>query len=43
MIGPGGKMIREICEVSGTRIDIEEEGNVNIAGYDNKSIEIAKA
>lgn len=43
LIGPGGKMIREICEVSGTRIDIEEEGNVNIAGYDNKSIEIAKS
>jgi polyribonucleotide nucleotidyltransferase len=42
LIGPGGKMIREICEVSGTRIDIEEEGTVNIAGYDNKSIEIAK-
>jgi polyribonucleotide nucleotidyltransferase len=43
LIGPGGKMIREICEVSGTRIDIEEEGTVNIAGYDNKSIEIAKS
>lgn len=43
LIGPGGKMIREICEVSGTRIDIEEEGTVNIAGYDNKSIETAMA
>ncbi|WP_084756205.1 polyribonucleotide nucleotidyltransferase [Candidatus Paracaedibacter symbiosus] len=43
LIGPGGKTIREICEVSGTRIDIEEEGTVNIAGYDNKSIEIAKS
>lgn len=42
LIGPGGKTIREICEVSGTRIDIEEEGIVNISGYDNKSIEIAK-
>lgn len=42
LIGPGGKVIREICEVSGTRIDIEEEGTVNIAGYDNKSIEIAQ-
>lgn len=41
LIGPGGKMIREICETSNTRIDIDDEGVVNVAGYDNKSIEIA--
>jgi polyribonucleotide nucleotidyltransferase len=43
IIGPGGKTIREICEVSGARIDIDDEGIVNIAGFDSKSIETAKA
>lgn len=43
IIGPGGKTIREICEVSGARIDIDDEGVVNIAGFDSKSIETAKA
>ncbi len=43
IIGPGGKTIREICEVSGARIDIDDEGVVNIAGFDTKSIETAKA
>ncbi|MCE3232161.1 MAG: pnp [Rickettsiaceae bacterium] len=31
LIGPGGKNIREICEVSGAKIDIEEDGTVKIA------------
>jgi polyribonucleotide nucleotidyltransferase len=43
IIGPGGKTIREICEVSGARIDINDEGIVNISGFDSKSIETAKA
>lgn len=43
IIGPGGKTIREICEVSGARIDISDEGVVNISGFDNKSIETARA
>ncbi|MBW8310379.1 MAG: polyribonucleotide nucleotidyltransferase [Candidatus Paracaedibacteraceae bacterium] len=43
IIGPGGKNIREICEVSGARIDINDEGIVNISGFDSKSIETAKA
>src|SRR5690606_40550432 len=28
VIGPGGKMIREICETTGTKIDIEDDGTV---------------
>lgn len=41
LIGPGGKMIRSICEESGARVDIDDEGTVNISGYDNQSIETA--
>jgi polyribonucleotide nucleotidyltransferase len=34
VIGPGGKMIREICETTGTKIDIEDDGTVKIASSD---------
>ena len=34
IIGPGGKMIREICEVTGAKIDIEDDGTVKIAAVD---------
>jgi polyribonucleotide nucleotidyltransferase len=34
VIGPGVKMIREICEVTGTKIDIGDEGVVKIASSD---------
>jgi polyribonucleotide nucleotidyltransferase len=34
VIGPGGKMIREICEVTKTKIDIEDDGTVKIASTD---------
>ena len=30
VIGSGGKVIREICEVSGAKVDIEEEGQYGI-------------
>jgi polyribonucleotide nucleotidyltransferase len=43
LIGPGGKVIRDICEKSGARIDIQDDGTVNIAGYDNNAIEIARS
>jgi polyribonucleotide nucleotidyltransferase len=32
LIGPGGKMIKEICEVSKAKIDISDDGTVSIAG-----------
>ena len=41
IIGPGGKMIREITEVSGTKIDIEDDGSVKIASSDPKATETA--
>ena len=34
VIGPGGKMIREICEVTGAKIDIEDDGTVKVAAVD---------
>jgi polyribonucleotide nucleotidyltransferase len=34
VIGPGGKMIREITENTGTKIDIEDDGSVKIASAD---------
>ncbi|MCH7487035.1 MAG: polyribonucleotide nucleotidyltransferase [Proteobacteria bacterium] len=37
VIGPGGKMIREICEVTGAKIDIEDDGTVKVAAVDEKA------
>ncbi len=34
VIGPGGKMIREICETTGAKIDINDEGLVKVASSD---------
>ena len=31
VIGSGGKVIREICEVTGTKIDIDDDGTIKIA------------
>ncbi len=36
VIGPGGKMIREICEVTGARIDLEDDGTVKVAAVDQE-------
>ncbi len=41
VIGPGGKMIREICEVTGARIDLEDDGTVKVAAVDQKSADAA--
>ncbi len=34
VIGPGGKMIRSIVERTGTKIDVEDDGRVNVASAD---------
>lgn len=41
IIGPGGKMIREISNTSGARIDVTDDGKVTIASQDKKSADIA--
>ncbi len=41
VIGPGGKVIREICEVTGARIDIEDDGTVKVAAVDQRSADAA--
>jgi polyribonucleotide nucleotidyltransferase len=43
VIGTGGKVIREICEVTGARIEIKDDGTVEISAMDLKSIEAAIA
>ncbi len=37
VIGPGGKMIREICEKTGAKVDIEDDGTIKIAASDSES------
>ncbi|NQV56202.1 MAG: polyribonucleotide nucleotidyltransferase, partial [Rhodospirillales bacterium] len=34
VIGPGGKIIREICETTGAKIDIEDDGTIKVAAVD---------
>jgi polyribonucleotide nucleotidyltransferase len=41
VIGPGGKMIREICEVTSTKIDLDDDGTVKVAAVDQKATEAA--
>jgi len=41
LIGPGGKVIREICETTGTKIDIAEDGKVDISSTNQANIEAA--
>ncbi|MDR1032002.1 MAG: polyribonucleotide nucleotidyltransferase [Holosporales bacterium] len=41
LIGPGGKMIREIVETTGAKIDIEEDGTVKVSSTSKESISAA--
>ena len=43
IIGPGGKIIREICEETGAKIDIEDDGTVKVAAVSGTSGEAAVA
>ncbi len=38
VIGSGGKVIREICETTGARIDIEEDGTIRVAAVSGDAI-----
>ncbi|TIO89560.1 MAG: S1 RNA-binding domain-containing protein, partial [Mesorhizobium sp.] len=42
VIGSGGKVIREIVEKTGAKINIEDDGTVKIASANAKEIEAAK-
>ncbi len=41
VIGPGGKMIRSIIERTGVKIDVEDDGSINIASTDEDSAQKA--
>ena len=41
MIGSGGKVIREICEVTGAKIDIEDDGTIKVAAVDGNAAQAA--
>jgi len=46
LIGPGGKVIRGIVEQTGAKIDVEDDGRVNVSSADenaaNKALKIIK-
>lgn len=41
IIGPGGKMIKKIIEISGAKIDIEDDGTVYIVSADQEKSAVA--
>jgi len=41
VIGPGGKMIREICETTGAKIDLDDDGTVKVAAVDESAAKAA--
>jgi polyribonucleotide nucleotidyltransferase len=41
VIGTGGKVIRDICEKSGAKVDIEDDGTIKVAATDTASADIA--
>ena len=42
VIGPGGKIIRNLCEESGANIEINNDGKVSISGPTKESVEKAE-
>ncbi|MFC0633895.1 polyribonucleotide nucleotidyltransferase [Brevundimonas balnearis] len=43
VIGSGGKVIREIVEKTGAKVDIQDDGTIKIAANEQEKIEAAKA
>ena len=37
VIGTGGKVIREICETTGAKVDIDDDGTIKVASIDNEA------
>ncbi len=42
IIGTGGKVIREIVEVTGAKVDVEDDGTVKIASSDGEALQAAR-
>ncbi|NQT23301.1 MAG: polyribonucleotide nucleotidyltransferase [Candidatus Omnitrophica bacterium] len=43
IIGPGGKVIKKIIQDTGVSIDVDDDGNVQVASADNEALEKAVA
>ena len=43
IIGTGGKVIREICETTGAKIDIEDDGTIKVSAVDQSKADAAIA
>ena len=41
VIGTGGKVIREICETTGAKVDIEDDGTIKVAAVDQAAMQAA--
>jgi len=41
VIGTGGKVIREICESTGAKVDIEDDGTIKVAAVDQTAMQAA--
>ena len=41
VIGSGGKVIREICETTGAKVDIEDDGTIKVAAVDQDAADAA--
>lgn len=41
VIGPGGKVIRKLMEETNTQVDVDDDGNVSIAGEDEAKVQKA--
>ena len=41
VIGPGGKVIKDIIEKTGVKINIDDDGIVSIASRDHKAVDVA--
>jgi len=41
VIGSGGKVIRDICETTGAKVEIEDDGTVHVSAVNTKAIDAA--
>lgn len=41
VIGSGGKVIRDICETTGAKLEVEDDGTIHVSAVNTKSIDAA--